>query len=74
MVQYVNDNSPRFQPSLGMVSIPENSPVDTIVAANTATDADTGLNGEVSYRLVRNQGQHFSIDQDTGVLRRNKVR
>ena len=69
----VNDNKPEFQPSLGMVSIPENSPVNTVVSAHTATDADSGLNGQVRYRLVRDPGHHFTIDEDTGVLRTNKV-
>ena len=59
--------------TLGLVYIPENSPVNTVVSANTALDDDTGDNGDVRYRLVRDPANYFTIDEDTGVLRTNKV-
>lgn len=68
MVSDVNDNAPVFHPSLGQVYIPENSPVDTVVSAASATDADHGDNGEVRYKLVGGNQQHFSINSNTGVL------
>ena len=70
----VNDNKPQFGPTLGLVSIPENSPTNTIVYANEARDADSGDNGMVKYRLVRDSNNYFNIDEDSGVLRTNKVR
>ena len=70
----VNDNKPQFGPTLGLVSIPENSPTNTIVYANQARDADSGDNGAVKYRLVRDSNNYFNIDEDSGVLRTNKVR
>ena len=69
----VNDNSPQFGPTLGLVSIPENSASGTIVYANEAKDADSGKNGVVNYRLVRDAKNYFKIDQDSGVLRTNTV-
>ena len=68
MVTDVNDNAPLFLPSLGQVYIPENSPVDTVVSAASASDADHADNGEVRYKLVGGNKQHFSINSNTGVL------
>ena len=69
----VNDNSPKFGPTLGLVSIPENSASGTIVYANEAKDADSTKNGMVNYRLVRDAKNYFQIDQESGVLRTNTV-
>jgi hypothetical protein len=49
----VNDNAPEFGPTLGLVTLPENSPEDTVVFAKEARDLDSGLNGRVNYRLVK---------------------
>ncbi len=49
----VNDNAPEFGPTLGLVTLPENSPEDTVVFAKEARDLDYGLNGRVNYRLVK---------------------
>ena len=73
-VEDVNDNKPQFGPTLGTVSIPENSPTNTIVYANRARDRDSGDNGVVKYRLVRDDKNYFNIDEDSGVLTTNKVR
>lgn len=69
----VNDNSPKFGPTLGLVSIPENSASGAIVNANEAKDADSGKNGAVNYRLVRDSKNYFTIDEESGVLRTNTV-
>ena len=49
----VNDNAPQFGPTLGLVTLPENSPENTIVFAKEARDRDSGPNGRVNYRLVK---------------------
>ncbi|KAF7649481.1 hypothetical protein LDENG_00140880 [Lucifuga dentata] len=43
-----NDNAPVFSQAVYKASLPENSPIDTVVVTLTATDADEGLNGEVT--------------------------
>ncbi|TRY82318.1 hypothetical protein DNTS_005144 [Danionella cerebrum] len=44
-----NDNAPVFSQAVYKVSLPENSPLDTVVLTVSATDADEGQNGEVIY-------------------------
>ncbi|XP_052005435.1 protocadherin beta-15-like [Xyrauchen texanus] len=46
-----NDNAPVFSQAVYKVSLPENSPVDTVVVTVSATDADEGQNGEVTYEF-----------------------
>uniref|UniRef100_A0A673G7I3 Cadherin domain-containing protein n=1 Tax=Sinocyclocheilus rhinocerous TaxID=307959 RepID=A0A673G7I3_9TELE len=47
-----NDNAPVFSQAVYKVSLPENAPVDTVVVTVSATDADEGQNGEVTYAIV----------------------
>ncbi len=46
-----NDNAPVFSQDIYKVSLPENSPLDTVVVTVSATDADEGQNGEVMYEF-----------------------
>ncbi|XP_049895573.1 protocadherin gamma-B4-like, partial [Epinephelus moara] len=46
-----NDNAPVFSQAVYEASLPENSPPDTIVITVSATDADEGVNGDVTYDL-----------------------
>ncbi|XP_039518997.1 protocadherin beta-15-like isoform X13 [Pimephales promelas] len=46
-----NDNAPVFSQAVYKVSLPENAPVDTVVVTVSATDADEGQNGEVTYEF-----------------------
>ncbi|TRY83838.1 hypothetical protein DNTS_031976, partial [Danionella cerebrum] len=46
-----NDNAPVFGQAVYKVSLPENSPLDTVVLTVSATDADEGQNGEVTYEF-----------------------
>ncbi|KAI7801534.1 hypothetical protein IRJ41_017423 [Triplophysa rosa] len=60
-----NDNAPVFSQAVYKVSLPENSPVDTVVVTVSATDADEGQNGEVTYafgHLPENFLQLFYLD------------
>ncbi|XP_066507645.1 protocadherin gamma-A11-like [Hoplias malabaricus] len=67
-----NDNSPVFSQSVYRVSLPENAPVGTVVVAVNATDADEGVNGEVTYefsRLSDKAARLFSLDKISGEIK-----
>ncbi|XP_068613929.1 protocadherin gamma-A12-like [Brachionichthys hirsutus] len=67
-----NDNAPVFSQAVYKASLPENSPLDTVVVRVSATDADEGVNGDVTYHFghVSDEDGHvFSIDPKTGLIR-----
>ncbi|XP_057205183.1 protocadherin gamma-A11-like isoform X18 [Triplophysa rosa] len=67
-----NDNAPVFSQAVYKVSLPENSPVDTVVVTVSATDADEGQNGKVIYEFSRMSGiatELFNIDQKSGEIK-----
>ncbi|XP_051506065.1 protocadherin beta-15-like isoform X22 [Myxocyprinus asiaticus] len=67
-----NDNAPVFSQAVYKVSLPENSPVDTVVVTVSATDADEGQNGEVTYEfshITETAKQIFSLDHKSGEIR-----
>ncbi|XP_055744866.1 protocadherin gamma-A10-like isoform X1 [Salvelinus fontinalis] len=67
-----NDNAPVFSQAVYKASLPENSPLDTVVVTVSATDADDGANGEVTYNFdhVSDEYVHlFSLDHKTGEVR-----
>uniref|UniRef100_A0A8C6T616 Cadherin domain-containing protein n=1 Tax=Neogobius melanostomus TaxID=47308 RepID=A0A8C6T616_9GOBI len=67
-----NDNAPVFSQTVYKASLPENAPLDTVVLKVSATDADAGVNGEVTYDLGHNsKSDVFSIDSQTGEIRVN---
>ncbi|XP_050924179.1 protocadherin beta-15-like [Lates calcarifer] len=63
-----NDNVPEFSQAVYKASLPENSPLDTLVITVSATDADDGVNGEVTYGFddVSDENQVFSLNPKTG--------
>uniref|UniRef100_A0A4W5QE65 Cadherin domain-containing protein n=1 Tax=Hucho hucho TaxID=62062 RepID=A0A4W5QE65_9TELE len=66
-----NDNAPVFSQAVYKASLPENSPLDTVVVKVSATDADEGLNGEVTYEFddVSDENSNvFSLDHKTGKI------
>ncbi|KAG1931264.1 protocadherin 2 gamma [Pimephales promelas] len=66
-----NDNAPVFSQAVYKVSLPENAPVDTVVVTVSATDADEGQNGEVTYEfghISENDMTVFSLDQNNGII------
>nr|XP_055063234.1 protocadherin gamma-B7-like [Misgurnus anguillicaudatus] len=66
-----NDNVPVFSQSVYKVTLPENTPSGTSVITVSATDADEGPNGEVSYEFSRisdKAAKIFSIDKTTGQI------
>ncbi|XP_035858837.1 protocadherin gamma-A4-like [Sander lucioperca] len=67
-----NDNAPVFSQAVYKASLPENSPPDTKVINVSATDADEGVNGDVTYDLSHVSDDDvnvFSIDPKTGDIR-----
>ncbi|XP_047190594.1 protocadherin gamma-A11-like isoform X27 [Scophthalmus maximus] len=63
-----NDNVPVFSQTLYKASLPENSPLDTLVITVSATDADEGVNSEVIYGFdhVSGENQVFLLNPKTG--------
>ncbi|KAM6222710.1 protocadherin beta-7 [Rhynchocyon petersi] len=51
LVVDINDNAPIFAQSLYQVQVPENRPVGSLVVTVSASDLDTGSNGEIHYAL-----------------------
>ncbi|KAM7417661.1 hypothetical protein PAMA_017348 [Pampus argenteus] len=67
-----NDNSPVFDQAVYKASLPENSALETVVITVRATDADKGVNGEVSYDFSRisERAKHvFSLNSKTGEIK-----
>ena len=64
----VNDNAPAIVPKSFNVSIPEDIPPESVVAAVSAEDPDTGLDGEIEFSLVGSP-KKFKIDPGSGVIR-----
>ncbi|KAM4763940.1 protocadherin beta-16-like [Cyanocitta cristata] len=71
----INDNIPVFTQSLYKISVMENSSQDTIVAVVSASDLDSGTNGEIVYSIVQNSEENFEtfkINPETGQIRLKK--
>ncbi|XP_037833398.1 protocadherin gamma-A12 isoform X41 [Kryptolebias marmoratus] len=66
-----NDNSPMFSKPVYKTSLPENSPLDTVVVTVIATDADEGVNGDVTYAFdyVSDENNIFTLNQRTGEVK-----
>ncbi|XP_078145406.1 protocadherin beta-15-like [Centroberyx gerrardi] len=67
-----NDNVPVFSQAVYEASLPENSPLDTVVVTVSATDADEGVNGDVTYdfgHVAEHVKKIFNIDRKTGEIR-----
>ncbi|NWW28184.1 PCDBD protein, partial [Falcunculus frontatus] len=71
----INDNIPVFTRSLYKVSVTENNSQDTIVVVVSASDLDSGTNGEIVYSIVQNSVENFEtfkINPETGQIRLKK--
>ena len=63
----VNDHIPEFGSDVYHVSIPEQSGIGTTVGVVEATDADVGINGDLTYSIIAGDPDgKFSIDPHTG--------
>ncbi|XP_068182443.1 protocadherin Fat 2 isoform X2 [Antennarius striatus] len=69
MIQDMNDNPPRFSAGHYEVTVFDNTTIRTPVAVLYAQDPDTGINAEVRYALLGDDGGFFSLDEFSGVLR-----
>ncbi|XP_042338721.1 protocadherin gamma-B5-like, partial [Plectropomus leopardus] len=66
-----NDNAPVFSQAVYKASLPENSPPDTKVITVSATDADEGVNADVTYHFGHVSDDDvnvFSIDPKSGAI------
>jgi len=63
-----NDNDPLFQQQHYSASIPENTPIGTVIMTLQAIDLDDGLNGNVSYSLSNAADGIFDINPQTGII------
>ncbi|XP_051810298.1 protocadherin gamma-B4-like [Acanthochromis polyacanthus] len=71
-----NDNAPVFSQAVYKASLPENSAPDTIVINVNATDADEGVNGDVTYDFGHVSDDYinvYSIDPKAGQIRTTGV-
>ncbi|XP_055980385.1 protocadherin beta-18-like [Sorex fumeus] len=69
LVLDVNDNAPKFEKTVYEVHVPENSPIDSLILKVSATDLDTGTNGEIAYsfsHVSRDIRKTFEIHQVSG--------
>ncbi|XP_042371996.1 protocadherin gamma-A12-like, partial [Plectropomus leopardus] len=66
-----NDNAPVFSQAVYKASLPENSPLDTVVLIVSATDADEGVNGDVAFGFdhVSDENQVFFLNPKTGEVK-----
>nr|OXU29140.1 hypothetical protein TSAR_006401 [Trichomalopsis sarcophagae] len=67
-VRDVNNNAPAFAHDLYTASIPELSPVGTVVEELTATDADSGINAELVYRIQKGGFNDFAVNETSGAV------
>ncbi|XP_068596339.1 protocadherin Fat 2 [Brachionichthys hirsutus] len=64
----INDNSPLCEQLLYLEEVMENSPSSRFVLKVSATDPDSGANGQVSYSLHGPEADMFYLDHRTGEL------
>ncbi|XP_076020943.1 protocadherin gamma-A11-like [Genypterus blacodes] len=67
-----NDNVPVFSQTVYKASLPENSNLETVVITVSASDADEGVNGEVTYGFdhVSDENNNvFTLHPKTGEVR-----
>ncbi|XP_041054608.1 protocadherin Fat 4 [Carcharodon carcharias] len=64
-----NRFTPQFSALQVSFSIPEDWPSGSVIGGLTASDADRGINGHITYSIVvGNEGAYFTIGNTSGVL------
>ncbi|XP_036069809.1 protocadherin beta-16-like [Oryzias melastigma] len=67
----VNDNAPVFSQAVYKAAVKENSMEGTMITKVSASDADKGSNGQISYVIVDSMGgnsKHFHVTEDGHVI------
>ncbi|WAR00850.1 DS-like protein [Mya arenaria] len=65
----VNDNPPNFLKTTYEASVEENSIAGKLIVKVSATDADTGINGQLMYMISEGiADDYFDIDRVTGLI------
>ncbi|XP_054872493.1 protocadherin gamma-A11-like isoform X43 [Amphiprion ocellaris] len=67
-----NDNAPVFTQKIYKGAVAENAAISTIVTSVSASDADNGLNGKITYTITNtlDDVRHtFEINEDNGEVR-----
>lgn len=65
----VNDNQPRFNPDAYSLTIVENMRVGSSIIQTFASDPDLVLNSTLVYSILSgNTNEHFSLDNQTGIV------
>ncbi|XP_069131399.1 protein dachsous-like [Argopecten irradians] len=64
----VNDNSPMFVQSSYQETVMESTLANVLVLYVTATDLDSGTNGEIIYSIETGVDSGFTIDPSTGAI------
>ncbi|XP_049899176.1 cadherin-related family member 2 isoform X2 [Epinephelus moara] len=68
-IKDANDNSPKFPQDTYKLTVPEHSPVGTILANITAEDPDTMDQGNITYRLLPDSILlYFDVEEHTGTV------
>ena len=60
-VQDVNDNSPVFQQTVTSLTVAESTAANTVIRTITATDADSGTFGQLTYTLSGSGSERFRV-------------
>uniref|UniRef100_A0A8C8AD23 Protocadherin-16 n=1 Tax=Otus sunia TaxID=257818 RepID=A0A8C8AD23_9STRI len=67
IVEDVNDNAPTFSQGFYQVTLPEHTPAGSIILTVSATDPDSGSNGDVTFHLAV-PSPDIAIDPSNGTL------
>ncbi|XP_011304986.1 cadherin-87A [Fopius arisanus] len=67
-VRDVNNNDPIFPHDVYTASVPETAPTGTLIEEIYATDADSGINAELKYRIQKGAFDDFVINETTGIV------
>ena len=62
----VNDNRPLFSQASYALDVPDNAVVGSTAVSVTATDRDSGLNGQLEYTVTSGPSALFRLDTNTG--------
>ncbi|XP_041929702.1 protocadherin alpha-C2-like isoform X13 [Alosa sapidissima] len=68
-----NDNAPKFDKESYTITLPENSPIGSLVVKLNATDSDEGSNADITYSFSlytsEKTQEAFSLNQNNGEIR-----